>query len=85
MGYTFQRKKSEIVKIISGVNRSTTNILVVGELVQHLLLLKGIQKNMKYMKYLETKDDISQVKRMHSTMIQQNRGAKLLFTVAYEY
>ena len=55
----------QFMKSILGVNRSTANVLIRGELGRFSLQKKCIQKNIRYVKYILSKDDNSLVRQAY--------------------
>ena len=58
-----ERTHLQFIKQILGVNRSTTNILVRGEVNRHSLQREVVKRNIKYIGYITQKDDESIVKQ----------------------
>ena len=54
------------MKRLLGVNRSTTNVLIRGELGRYSLQEKCIIKNMRYIKYVKSKDESTLVKQAYN-------------------
>ena len=58
-----ERTHLQFIKQILGVNRSTTNVLVRGEVSRHSLQREIVKRNIKYIGYITQKDDESIVKQ----------------------
>ena len=58
-----EKLHTQLIKRILGVNRSTTNILVRGEVDRHSLQANILNQNINYMKYVENKCNTTLVKQ----------------------
>ena len=64
-----------------GVNRSTTNILVRGDINRHSLQLDILKRNIKYLRYINEKDDNTIVKQAYRYELERNQPITLLSTL----
>ena len=69
------------IKQIMGVNRSTTNILVRGDINRHCLQLDILKRNIKYLRYINEKDDNTIVKQAYRYELERNQPITLLSTL----
>ena len=69
------------MKRLLGVNRSTTNVLVRGELGRYSLKGKCIMKNLRYINYVKSKEESTLVKQAYNYEISKsNERTNLLNT-----
>ena len=67
-----EKVHTQFIKRILGVNRSTTNILVRGDLGRHSLQSKCIIKNIRYIKYIKQKEQRYTVKQAYDYEMSQS-------------
>ena len=60
-----EKVHTQFLKRLMGVNRSTSNVLVMGDLGRLPLQAKIFNNNINYLKYLTNKDNISLVKQAY--------------------
>ena len=60
-----EKVHTQFLKRLMGVNRSTSNVLVMGDLGQLPLQAKIFNNNINYLKYLTNKDNMSLVKQAY--------------------
>ena len=58
-----EKVHTQFLKRLIGVNRSTTNAMVRGELGRHSLLEKVTSRNLNYLNYIENKGENSLIKQ----------------------
>ena len=69
------------IKQILGVNRSTTNILVRGEINRHSLQLDILKRHIRYVKYIHEKDDNTLVKQAYNYELERNHPITFFNTI----
>ena len=65
---------TQFLKQLLGVNRSTTTILVRGELMRHSLQEEILRRNIKYATYINEKSDNSYVKQAYNYELSRELG-----------
>ena len=73
------------IKQILGVNRSTTNILVRGEINRHSLQLDILKRNTRYLSYVNRKDDNTIVKQAFNYELKRSTHSITVFNTINVY
>ena len=71
----------QFIKQILGVNRSTTNILVRGETNRHSLQLDILRRNLRYLSYINGKDENTIVKQAYRYELDREQPITLFSTL----
>ena len=80
-----ERTHMQFLKRILGVNRSTTNILVRGELKRHSLQEEVLRRTIRHAKSIQEKDDSYLVKQAYNYELQCDLTSNSYFSKIQEY
>ena len=79
-----EKVHTQFLKRLIGVNRATTNAMVRGELGRHSLLEQITTRNLKYLNYIETKEDNCLIKQ--AAIFEKSRTQSLnLYSISKDY
>lgn len=71
----------QFLKRILGINRSTTNLLVIGELDRHILQVETVRRSIKYLNYVHQKDDTGIVKQSMKYEFERKGPCRIMSTL----
>ena len=80
-----ERVHMQFIKRILGVNRSTTNILVRGEVNRHSLLDEATRRNIRYAGYIHKKDPDTLVKQAYEYQLSRPLNSITFMNIINEH
>ena len=80
-----ERTYTQFLKQLLGVNRSTTTVMVRGELDKHSLQEEILRRHISYAGYIYNKDTTSIVKQAYSYELNRSAGNTTFFSTMQKH